>query len=310
MNQALGATALVLIVLASAALAGAEEAPPKRAKPPHWSRDVLDLFFDDAREHLVGERPTPNLPSSGEGAPSVAPARDHGRRTAWSQLVDGETLANEVKRLVAELAEPLANAATFKAGGNNQCRANFGVLAVLFGVIADYDGEVRFRADAAVLRDAASRAARSCTTAADQSFAEAAELRIQLEELIRGERMSGKAAELAKWSDLVERDLIMKRMDRSLQDRISPALGNAKEFAKRAADVRHEAELLATFANVIQREEFDYWDDEGFRAHGGNLQAAATELTRAAIDANYETARAAAGKVTQACSACHEEYRP
>jgi cytochrome c556 len=219
-------------------------------------------------------------------------------------------LANEVKRLVAELAEPLANAAKFKAGGNNQCRANFGVLAVLFGVIADYDGELRFRTDAAVLRDAASRAARNCTMATDQSFAEAAELRVQLDELIRGERVTGKAAESPKWSDLVERELLMKRMERSLQDRISPALGNAKEFAKRAADVRHDAELLATFANVIQREQFDYWDDEGFRAHAENLQAAAGELTRAAIDANYEAARAAAGKATQACSACHEEYRP
>jgi cytochrome c556 len=64
------------------------------------------------------------------------------------------------------------------------------------------------------------------------------------------------------------------------------------------------------FADIIQREEFDYWDDEGFRAHAGSLQAAAKELARAAVDANYEAARAAAGKATQACSACHEEYRP
>jgi cytochrome c556 len=310
MNQALGATALMLVVCGNASLSGADEAPPKRAKPPQWSRDVLDLFFEDAREHLVGERPTPREQGPGDSPPTAAPASDSGPGAAWSQWIDGETLANEVKRLAAELAEPLANAAKFKAGGSNQCRANFGVLAVLFGVIADYHGEVRFRTEAAVLRDAASRAARSCTTATDQSFAEAAELRIQLEELIRGERVPGEAAEFAKWSDLVERDLIMKRMERSIEERISPALGNAKEFAKRAADVRHEAELLATFANIIQREEFDYWDDEGFRAHAGNLQAGAKELTRAAADANYEAARAAAGKVTQACSACHEEYRP
>ena len=29
----------------------------RRARPPKWSRDVLDAFFDDAREKLAGERP-------------------------------------------------------------------------------------------------------------------------------------------------------------------------------------------------------------------------------------------------------------
>ena len=309
MNQTIGATAVVLAVLAIGSTSAAEEPPPKRAKPPQWSPDVLDLFFEDAREHLVGERPTPNEQTDKTTEPS-GPANNSRGRVTWSQWVDGETLVNEVKRLVADLAEPLANATKFKAGGNNQCQADFAVLSVLFGVIADYDGEVRFKPDAAVIRDAASRAARHCKAATDQSFAEAAELKIQLEELIRGERVIGAAAELAKWSDLVERDLIMKRLERSLEERISPALGKAREFTKRAAEVRHEAELLALFADFIQREEFDYWDDEGFRAHAGNLQTAAKDLTRAATDANYEVARAAAGKVTQACSACHEEYRP
>ena len=62
-------------------------------------------------------------------------------------------------------------------------------------------------------------------------------------------------------------------------------------------------------AAIIDCEEFEYWDDENFQQHSGNLRAASRELSRAAAEANYDAARAAAGKAGQACSACHEGYR-
>ena len=62
-------------------------------------------------------------------------------------------------------------------------------------------------------------------------------------------------------------------------------------------------------AAIIDREEFEYWDDENFQQHSSDLRAASRELSRAAADANYDVARAAAGKAGQACSACHEGYR-
>src|SRR5262245_2480971 len=52
--------AIVAIALLScAALAATKKSgpPPKRARPPKWSPDVLDAFFPDARAKLVGERP-------------------------------------------------------------------------------------------------------------------------------------------------------------------------------------------------------------------------------------------------------------
>jgi hypothetical protein len=302
----------LLLVGMTSATAAAAEPPPKRAKPPVWTPDVLDAFFPDAREHLVGERPaSPSAVAAKDADPvdALHPTSNDPAAFAWSKLIEGASLEAEVKRIVAALREPLANPAKFKAGGYKQCRAEFSMLAVLFGVIADYDGDVRWQEDAPSLRDALARAAMNCKTATDQTFAEATARRAELEDLIRGERLGGKPAELDKWSQLAERALLMQRMEQLLQEEIQPALGNPKEFAKRAAEVRPKAELLSVLTDVMQREEYEFWDDAGFQELSGDLRSAAADLTRAAVEMNYDAARAAAGRTSQACSACHEGYR-
>ncbi|HEX6963081.1 MAG TPA: hypothetical protein VF175_14525, partial [Lacipirellula sp.] len=199
-------------------LFAAEETRPRRAKPPEWSADVLDLFFEDAREHLVGERPASRSNSDAVAdsnrPPSSVSSANSSQPFAWSKLVSGESLESEVKRLVAGLREPLANPTKFKAGGYKDCRAAFSVLAVLFGVIAEHNGDVRWKEDAAGLRDALARAAMNCKTATDQTFSEASQRRTELEDLIRGERLGLEgAAELERWSELAERPLLMQRME-------------------------------------------------------------------------------------------------
>jgi len=304
------ATIVSLLVAACGLATAAEDAPPRRAKPPVWTSDVLDTFFEDAREHLVGERPAAEAAIvESASTPAVPGAAEPPGEFAWSQLVDGETLATEVKRIVAGLREPLANPAKFNAGGYKQCQAAFSQLAVLFAVIAEHDGDVRWKEDAAALRHALARAGMNCKTATDQSFAEAVARKTELDDLVRGERLGGEPAKLETWSSLAERLLLMQRMEQLLEEQISPALANAKEFARRAPDVRQQAELLAMLAEIIPRQEYEYWDDEGFNELARELRSAASDLGKATIDANYEAARAAAGRAGQACSQCHEGWR-
>jgi hypothetical protein len=307
---------VVVIVALSGRGFAAEQAPPvKRAKPPVWSQDVLDEFFVDAREQLVGERPAKQTvavvttSAAGQGSAAAAGA-EAGGAAPWSQVISGDALAAEVKRIIVTLRDPLANPAKFKSGGYKACRGAFNELAVLFAVIAEYDGDVRWQDDAPALRDGLARAARNCKTGTDQTYAEGAELRSQLDDLIRGERLGGKPAPPPeRWSDLADRPLLMTRMEAALQEGISPALSNARDFSRKAVDVQQEAEVLSMLAAIIDREEFEYWDDENFQQHSSDLRAASRELSRAAADANYDAARAAAGRAGQACSACHEGYR-
>lgn len=305
----------VAAVLNTVVFAAEQAGPVKRAKPPVWSQDVLDEFFVDAREQLVGERPAKrsaavatNPPARQGGA--VAAGVEIDGAAPWSQVISGDALAAEVKRIAAALRDPLANPTKFKSGGYKDCRNAFNELAILFAVIAEYDGDVRWQDDAPALRDAFARAARNCKTGTDQTFAAGVELQTQLDDLIRGERLGGQPAPATeRWSDLADRPLLMARMESALQEGISPALSNARDFSRKAVDIQQAAEVLSMLAALIDREEFEYWDDESFQQHSVDLRAASRELSRAAADANYDAARAAAGRASQACSACHEGYR-
>ena len=175
---------VVVVALSGRGFAAEQAGAVQRAKPPVWSQDVLDEFFVDAREQLVGERPAKlaagaaTAASAGQGSAAAVGVENAGA-APWSQVISGDALAAEVKQLAASLRDPLANPAKFKSGGYKTCRAAFNELAVLFAVIAEYDGDVRWQEDAPMLRDALSRAARNCKTGTDQTFAEAAELRTQ-----------------------------------------------------------------------------------------------------------------------------------
>ena len=288
----------------------------KRAKPPVWSQDVLDEFFVDAREQLVGERPAKRSeavatnPPAGQGSAAAAGV-ETGGAAPWSQVISGDALAAEVKRIAATLREPLANPAKFKSGGYKACRGAFNELAVLFAVIAEYDGDVRWKDDAPALRDALAQGR------AQLQNGNRSNVRRRRRTANRNSTTSSAANASAasrrrrrsSWSDLADRPLLMTRMEAALQEGISPALSNARDFSRKAVDVQQEAEVLAMLAAIIDREEFEYWDDENFQQHSGDLRAASRELSRAAAEANYDAARAAAGRASQACSACHEGYR-
>ena len=59
------------------------ERAAKEARPPKWSRDVLDTFFDDAREKLVGPRP-----DYGADAESIGSAGERARVSNRPRTVD------------------------------------------------------------------------------------------------------------------------------------------------------------------------------------------------------------------------------
>ena len=310
-------TAVTFAFVAAGLTCGAlaAPAPNKRAKPPKFPPETLDAFFTDARKHLVGERPTGNTPQSTAGDTDPAPTVDGAKADAefhWSQLISGDTLATEVKRIVARLREPLATAARFKGDGHLNCQADFSQLAVLFAIIAEHDADVRWQVDAAALRDALARAAANCKAGDDATFAEAKQRAAELDDLIRGGRLgaaAGKPLAADQWSSLAERPQLMQRIQIAYRDRLRPQLADARQFSKSAVDVKHEAEILAALAEIIHRPQYEYSDDETFVDYARQLQQAAAELSRAAAAQDYDAARAAHARAGRACADCHDGYR-
>jgi hypothetical protein len=303
-------TAFALTAAASIGSAWAAPPPTKRAKPPQFPQETFDAFFADAREHLVGERPSAKSPQT-TPAPTDSPSSEVAA-FHWSQLISGDTLATEVKRVAARLREPLVTAARFKAEGHVKCQTEFSQLAVLFAIIAEHDGDVRWQADAAALRDALARAAANCKTGDAATYAEAKARAADLDDLVRGGRLAdsaGKPLPADRWSVLADRPQLMQRIQTAYRDRLRPQLADPRQFSKTAVDVRHEAEILAALAEVIHRPQFEYWDDETFIDYARQLQHAAAELSRAAAAQDFNAARAAHARAGQACADCHDGYR-
>ncbi len=294
---------LLLLPALSATLCHAAESP-RRVQPPHWSPDVLDAFFEDARQHLVGERPKyqaeqpATLPSAEETTDAT--------KQKWSELIDAETLTAEIKRLHNQLATTLKKSSRFQGGGNLICQRDLGLLAVLFGVIDQFDTEVRWQRSAKLMQQRCLQAGKNCKAASTQSYAAAKEMHAVLGELLRGQAPADQAT---GEQELTDQTLLMQSMELVIKERLKPALSNKREFRKRSELAYEQAQLLAVLAEVIQKEGYDYADDDTYLDLARQLRKAAQDLTQAARDKNYEAARAAAGRVGQSCSTCHEDYR-
>jgi hypothetical protein len=289
----------------------------KEARPPKWPRDVLDAFFEDARDKLAGPRPDYASESSSLKASVLQHAGSSADSTApnitlsWSQLITAETLEAEIKRLSQSLHKSVATPSQFKGGGYKDACRDFSELAVLFAIAAQYDGPIRWKDTAAGLRELFARAAANAKVGTDETYREATARNDDLAELVRGSRpqVPKANAEVADWSKVSAREPLMQRLNIAQQERLNPWLADAATFRRNQADVSHEAQLTALLANVIHRGVYEYWDDETFAGLAQELQQAATDASAAATSDNYDQARRALTRAATACANCHDAYR-
>jgi hypothetical protein len=287
---------------------------PRRARPPKWSADVLDVFFEDAREKLEGERPDyaakSAIATSQSPASSQVGAAQDPSAFAWSKLIDAETLETEIKRLAQAVAQDVTSPTEFKGGAYQNCRRHFSMLATLFAIAAEYDGEVRWQDAAPGLRDVFARAGYNCKVGTDQTYQEAVQRKQDLADLVSGSRPRAAEAErAADWSQVTDRPPIMQRLNIAHEERLTKWLANEREFGRHSDEVRHEAQLIAAVADVIGREGFDYWDDKQYAEYARSLRQAATDIAAAVELDNFQSAREAGNRMTKACADCHDGYR-
>ena len=311
------ALALVLGVLMVVTAAEArDQAPRVRARPPSlpWSRLVTDAFFDDAFAELDGPRPDfSNLPKAPAGGqPRGAAAGDDAGAGgfAWSKLAAGETLVDEIKDRASGVAAAIATPAAFKGGGYRDCRTEFTSIATMFGVIAAYDGDVRWKAEAAAARDLFARAGFNCKAGSDQTFNEAKARADDIASMIQGSRLDREAnsdGDVA-WSDVAARTPLMTRLEMA-DKTLSEAISSSAAFRGESDVVLHEAEIVAVITQVLQEAELDDYDDETYRGYAAAMGAAAADIRNAALEGRYDEASAAVGRLKQSCDTCHGDYR-
>jgi len=306
---------IALQVLVSAAPTG--KAP--RAKPPAtFDKDVTTFFATDAKSHLTGERPAASsapapatkgqqMPAAEEVATDTPAAAAAGG--GWSALISGDALMAEVKSWQPVLNEHLASLGAFNGGGYRKLRPAFSMMAVSMAIIAEYEGEVRWKDQAPAARDGFAKAGYNLKVASDSSFKEAKLRAEDLAALLRGEDVSAAADAEFSWEKVSARPPLMSRLEAAHKERLSPATSNDADFAKRSEEILHEAQIVAVLAEVIKKEGYEYADDEGYQEYCDNMKAAALELIEAVNTKNGDAARRAVGAMGKACDDCHGDFR-
>ena len=315
-------TCLFLLLQAVGWAQESKKSKPQRALPPRFSKQEKETFSKDAREKLVGERPAlgpgvakkkPQI-AAGGGSPSNTSNSETASGSAgfsWSKLITPEALEDEIKAHKALVDESVGTPGPFKGGSNREARTQFSTLAVIFAIIAEYDGRVRWQDDAPAIRELFAQAGFSCKVGTDQSYQQSKLRKQDLSDLIGGGTLADlkEADKVAQWDKVSNRPPLMKRMEVSFDKRLKPWLSSKDSFQENNEKILHEAQILAAISEVIQREGFEYWDDETYLEYAKAMRDAALGIVDGVKNNNYDTANSSAGVITKACSECHEGYR-
>ncbi|HEY5314685.1 MAG TPA: cytochrome c [Pirellulales bacterium] len=315
--------AAALLLLAAPRAYSADSQPPLEAPagkqgsqpPPNFDADVLELFATDARTRLGPGQPggPPPKAVAGPGTPAGdAPDDDAaGGSFTWSKLISADNLEAEVKAQVPLAAEAVKTNTNFKGNGREKAQTSFTVLATLFGVIAQYDGDVRWKKDAPGLEKAFSQAGFNCKTSSDAAYKEAQKRATELGELVRGGTIDlPKGDASLPWHEMVNRPALMRRMEEARGGgNVAKWLSGKNEFKKNKDGLLREAQLLTMLSEVIKDKGFESGDDESYQKYAATLQKQCLAMLEAIKGDDQDKAQSAFAQVGKACDTCHGDFR-
>jgi hypothetical protein len=284
--------------------------------PPKFDAEALQLFATDARTKLGPGQPGGGVRAKPAAAPGAAPEGESAASElfaggfTWSKLISPDSLEAEVKGQVPVAAEAVKTINGFKGKGREIAQTSFTVLTVLFGVIAQYDGDVRWKKDAAGLEKAFSQAGFNCKTSSDAAFKGSQKCSQDLAELVRGGTLDlPKGDASLPWNDLVNRPALMRRMEEARAGNVGKWLSNKGEFKKNKDNLLREAQLLAVISEVIKGKGFESGDDEAYQKYAVALQSQCLVLIEAIHTDQQDKAQSTFAQVSKACDTCHGDFK-
>ena len=308
--------AAAAIALGVGTLAG--QAPPagKSLPPQQFDAALVGKFFPDIRSAVGPGQPGGQVVAGstpGGGTPGSTPmggGNDSGGGAGWKDIISAETLENEIKNGVLNVADTVSSPGKFNTG-HRLTRKIYSVISVCFAVIAQYDGDVRFKDKAAGMRELVGRSGFNCKVATTGAHNEA-KLRFEdLQSLTRGATVDVPEAEtVVPFNEQVaNRPPLMQRMDDALDRGLKPLSANKAEFDANKDKLLHEAEILRMLAKVIQETSYEYAEDESYLEPAKAIEQQCSEIVNGLKTGNLDQVQAAVGEINKACSACHELFR-
>jgi hypothetical protein len=308
---------MLIALLPSVVLLGQSKAPKtvKRAQRPKFTKN--DPFYADAfAEGLVGARPA----DLGKAAASAGPANSVPAAlsggggsvgSGWSALISGATIEDTIKSLKQQVDKEVTTVSDFKGKGHKLARRDYSLLAMLFGIASEYEGDVRWKKDAAAARDAFARSAANFKVATDQAFNEAKTRKEELNDLVGGSSpFAGKTAEpKAAWGQIAGRAPLMQYLESAWEPRLKPMLTEKSQFAANSDKILRDAEMFAAIGEVLAKDGMADADAAEYKAFCVRLRDGAKQIIDGVKQKNFDEASKASSAIGKACAECHENYR-
>jgi hypothetical protein len=313
--------ATLLIGLAPALVVVAQTKGTKstrRAQPPKFANKSETFFADAFKEALVGERPADlGKPAAAAvaTATSTVPAAGGGAADSggggWSRLISAGTIEDTIKGLKLQVDKEITTPTDFAGKGHILARRDYSLLAMLFAIASEYDGDVRWKKDAPAAREAFARSAANFKVGTAQAFTEAKARKDELAELVGGSApFAGKGIEAKpQWGQVAGRAPLMKYLELAWEPRLKPLLGDKSQFAAKSDQVLRDAELFAAIGEVLAKDGMPDADAAEYKAFCNRLRDGSKQIIDAVKSKNFDAASSASGVITKACAECHENYR-
>ncbi|MEC9096468.1 MAG: hypothetical protein VX776_07545 [Planctomycetota bacterium] len=308
---------LLMVFVLPAIWAYAQTKPQvKRVKLPDFKNrlDLKNIFFDNPQARLEGPRQINTAPMNNGGSNDIAgpPDSNEGSKNvgAWASLISSTTLEDEIKATKLEVDRVVGVPGKFKGGDYQAARLHFSTLAAMFGVITEYDGDVRWKKQATGARDAFGKVAANCKVGTDASYNESKLRKADLEDLVGGASPDLKPnPDDFSWAKLIDRTPIMQRLEIAFNERLKPWTSDATTFESNVDKVFHEAEIVAALSEMLVKPEMQDGEDEDYMNFSSSMKAAARDIVDAVKLNDAERASKAVGEISKACTECHEYYR-
>ena len=280
------------------------------ARPTFDGNESKDIFFKDVyAEGTVGQRPDAAsfLAKTAEMASVESKNADPGG--TWSQLIDASVIEDEVKTLQQELNALVTTPVMFQTKYND-VNERFEVLSILFAIIREYDGEIRWNEHAPTAQLLFQQAAVSSRTGTAKGFQYCKARREDLQELVRGGSIAveKQIPDSIVWSVAANRSPIMVRLE-AANDDLKRMTSSESEFKASGEDVFRLSNLVAAMAKVIVQEGMPEAEEESYVEFSEKMKTASLELKSAVKLNDFQAASKAANAVSQSCADCHSEWR-
>ena len=262
-SQRLKMFVLVLLLLPAVwAMAQKPKVVAKRAQPPKFEKS--DPFFANAFEGgLSGTRPadlgkamvaaSPGAVASNPGSSASTGASSGG---GWSVLISNTTLEDEIKAQKMGAEKNIGTPTDFTSNGYKYARREFSVTALMFAIIAEYDGDIRWKKEALTMRDAFARTASNAKVGTTGVYNEAKVRKTELENLLGGQSIEVKADVDPKpnWPQICNRTPLMQRLDIGRDAKIKAWSAGKSDFNANLEALEHEAQVYSVIGAVLRKE--------------------------------------------------------